>query len=69
LAPTFDEEWREEQNAKEREHILNAKVKAQDDYQRLKHAVRALFDAAYWHADRPCDGEAIWKELRFAAQL
>lgn len=35
----------------------------------LRNAVRALHDAAFWRADRPCDAHGLWKAVRDAAEI
>ena len=39
------------------------------DYMRLDRAVKALYFAAYWHADRKVDEAALWTAVRDAASI
>ena len=39
------------------------------DFEKLRRAVDALYFAAYWHADRPVDEQALWTAVRDAALI
>ena len=38
-------------------------------FERLSKAASALYYAAHWKADRDCEADALWKELRDAAGM
>lgn len=38
-------------------------------YEGLREAVLALYNAAYWQADRECDAEALWETVRERAGI
>lgn len=40
-----------------------------NSFRRLRNAVEALYYAAYWSPDRPCDASALWTAVREAAGL
>lgn len=42
---------------------------ARSDFTKLREAVKALYYAAYWHADRDVDEPALWTAVRDAACL
>lgn len=35
----------------------------------LQNAVKELYNAAYWSADRPVDEKTLWEAVRDAAEL
>jgi hypothetical protein len=49
--------------------LAAALSRAADEHMRLVEAVERLQAAAWWTADRPCYGDALWTELRRAAGL
>lgn len=59
----------ERRHQKQLDRMQEHKERAQEKYARLQKAVRELYKAAYWHADRPCDAERLWTEVRDAAGI
>ena len=67
--PSAYEDFVEERSGGELRRAQEAKERAQDRYMQLRTAVKKLYEAAYWHADRPCDADALWSAVRDAALI
>ena len=37
-----------------------------NEFEKLKKAAQALYDAGYWHCDRPVKESELWENLRDA---
>jgi hypothetical protein len=40
-----------------------------EQFEKLKKAVKELYFAAYWHADRSVDEQKLWVTVRDAAEI
>lgn len=50
-------------------HPQDRADKAEAEARRMRLAIGAVYFAAIWSPDRPCDDKALWTELRDAAGI